>query len=91
MSENPEVLWTDSPQTTFKEAMGSACSSMLWHDQVIEEERLGDAVTEEEPEFGSNLNSDAPPPGSEGGTTSDISMVDDGLTQHNSDVVVEEE
>ena len=71
--------------------MGSACSSMLWHDQVVEEEKQGGAVTEEEPEFGSNPNSDVPPLGSEGGTASDVSMVDDGLTQHDLDVEVEEE
>ena len=91
ISENPEVPWMDSPQTAFKEAMGSAHSSMSWHDQVIEEIEQGGAVMEEEPEFGSNLNSDAPLLGSEGGTTSDVWMVDDGLTQCDSDIVVEEE
>ena len=34
---------------------------------------------------------DTPPPASEEGNTSDVSMVDDGLTQHDSDVMVEEE
>ena len=51
----------DSPQTTFKDAMGSAHSSMSWHDQVIEEEKQGGVVTEEEPEFGSSPDSDTPP------------------------------
>ena len=32
-----------------------------------------------------------PPPASEEGNTSDVSMVDDGLTQYDSDIVVEEE
>ena len=81
----------DSPQTTFKDAMGSAHSSLSWHDQVIEEEKQGGAVTEEKPEFGSNPNSDAPPTGSEGGAASDVLMVDNGLTQHELDIVVEEE
>ena len=60
-SENPEVPKMDSPQTAFKDAMDSAHSSMLWHDQVIEEEKQGGAVSEEEPKFGSNPDSDAPP------------------------------
>ena len=64
---------------------------MSWHDQVIEEEKQGGAVTKEEPKFGSNPDSDAPPPGSEGGAVSDVSMADDGFTQHDSDVMVEEE
>ena len=64
---------------------------MSWHDQVVEEEWQGGMVSEEEPRFGSGLNPDAPPPGSEGGATSDVSMADDGLTQHDLDVVVEEE
>ena len=80
----------DSPQTTFKDAMGSAHSLISWHDQVIVEEK-GGAVTKEEPELSSNPNSDAPPLGSEGGAASDVSMVDDGLTQHDLDIVVEEE
>ena len=62
-AEGPEVLWTDSPQTAFKDAMGRAHSLMLWHDQMIEDEKQGGAVTEEEPEFGSSPNSDAPPQG----------------------------
>ena len=33
----------------------------------------------------------APPPASEEGNTSDVSMVNDSLTQHDSDVMVEEE
>ena len=57
----------------------------------MEEEKQGGAVTKEDPEFGSNPNSDAPPPGSERGAVSNVSMADDGLTQHNSDIVVEEE
>ena len=64
---------------------------MSWHDQVIEEEKQGGAVMEEEPEFGSSLDSDTSPPGCEGGTASDVLMVDNGLTQHDSDIVVEEE
>ena len=64
---------------------------MLWHDQVIEEEKQGGAVTEEEPEFGSNPNSDVLQLGSKGGAVSNVSMVDDKLTQHDLDVMVEEE
>ena len=64
---------------------------MLWHDQVIEKEKQGGAVTEEEPEFGSNPVSDAPPPESKGGAASDVSMVDEGLTQCDLHVMVEEE
>ena len=33
----------------------------------------------------------APHPASEEGNTSDVSMVDDGLTQHDSDIMVKEE
>ena len=61
MPEDLKVTHMDSPQTSFKDAMESSGSSILWHDQVIEEEKQGGAVTEEEPEFGSNPNSDAPP------------------------------
>ena len=71
--------------------MGGAHSLMSWHDQVIEEEKQGGAVTEEEPKFGNSPGSDALPPGSEGGAASDVSMVYDGLTQHDSDIMVEEE
>ena len=53
----------NSLETTFKEAMGSAHSLMSWHDQVIEEEKQGGVVMEEEPKFGSNPDSDAPPQG----------------------------
>ena len=67
MPEDPEVTHMDSPQTAFKDAIGSTHSSMSWHDQVIEEEKQGGAVTEEEPKFGGNPDSDAPPLGSEGG------------------------
>ena len=63
---------------------------MWWQDQVIEEEKQGSAVTEEESKFGSNPGSDAPPLGSKGGAVSHVSMADDGLTQHDSDVMVEE-
>ena len=47
--------------------MGSAYSSMLWHDQVIEEEQQRGVVTKEEPRVESSLDPDAPLPGSEGG------------------------
>ena len=52
---------------------------------MIEEEKQGGAVTKEEPKFGT------PPLRSKGGAVSKFSMADDGLTQHNSDVMVEEE
>ena len=73
--------------------MGSAhSSSLLWKEQVQEEEQQqegsapgGGSRTE------SSLEPDVPPPASEGGSTSDVSMVNDGLIQHDSDVVVEDE
>ena len=58
MPEDPKVAHTDSSQTVFKDTMGSSHSSMSWHDQVIEEEKQGGAVTKKGPEFGSNPNSD---------------------------------
>ena len=53
---------------------------MLWDDQVIEDEKQGGAVTEEEPVVGSSPGSDALPLESEGRAASDVSMIDDGLT-----------
>ena len=58
---------------------------------MIQEEKEGGAITEEEPEFGNSPSSDALPLGSEGGAASDVSMVDDGPTQHDLDIMVEEE
>ena len=39
----------------------------------------------------SNPEPDVPPPALEEGNASNVSMVNDGLTQHDSDVMVEEE
>ena len=40
---------------------------------------------------GSSPDPNVPPPESEGGNASDVCMNDNGLTQHDSDVVIEEE
>ena len=60
---------------------------MSWEDQVWEEEqqRQGGSIVESSPEL------DAPPPALEEGNTSDVSMVNDSLIQHDSDVMVKEE
>ena len=79
--EEPEVPCMEPPQTAFKDAMGSAHSSSLsWEEQVWEEEQQqegsapgGRSRTE------SSLEPGTPPPSSEGGSTSDVSMVNDGL------------
>ena len=73
--------------------MGSAHSSSLsWEEQVQEEEQQQRGSA---PGDGSRIQSspdpDAPQPVSEGGSASDVSMVDDSLIQHDLDVVIEEE
>ena len=80
------------PQTAFTDAMGSAHSSLLlWEEQVWEEEQQqrgsapGDGSRIE-----SSPDSDMPPPVSKGGSTSNVSMVDDSLIQHDSDIMIEE-
>ena len=67
-------------------------SSLLWEEQVQEEEQQqkgsaqgGRTRTE------SNLEPDVAPPVSKGGSASNVSMIDDGLIQHDLDVMVEEE
>ena len=75
-------------QTAFTEAMDlSQSSSMSWEDQVQkeEEQQRCDSSTKGSPDPGS------PPPLLEGDNTSDVSMVDDSLLQHDSDMVIEEE
>ena len=73
--------------------MGSAhSSSLLWEEQVQEEEQQQEGSA---PGGGSRTESilepDMPPPASEVGSTSNVSMVTDGLIPHDLDVVVEEE
>ena len=60
---------------------------MSWEDQVQEEEqqRWGGSITESSPEL------DTPPPASEEGNASDVSMINDGPTQHDLDIMVKEE
>ena len=75
-------------QTVFKEAMElSWSSSMSWEDQVQKEEERQKhcSTTKGSPSLGS------PPPLLEGDNASDVSMVDDSLLQHDSDMVIEEE
>ena len=72
----------------FRDAMEIGhSSSMSWEDQVQEEEeqKQDGSITESSPQ------PDVPPPALEGGNASDVSMVNDNLTQHDSDIVVEEE
>ena len=81
--EEPEA-W----QTAFKEAMElGQSSSMSWEDQVQKEEEWQRhcSTMEGSPNLGS------PPLLLEGDNASNVSMVDDSLLQHDSDMVVEEE
>ena len=72
----------------FKEAMELGCSSsMTWEDQVQKEEEWQRCCSTTE----GSPNPGLPPPLLEGDNISDVSMVDDSLLQHDSDVVVEEE
>ena len=74
-------------QTAFKEAMALGWSlSMSWEDQVQKEKEQQRccSTVEGSPNPGS-------PPLLEGDNTSNVSMVDDSLLQHDSDVVIEEE
>ena len=60
--------------------------SMSWEDRVQEdEEQERCSSMEGDPKLGSS------PPPLEGDGTSDVSMVDEGLLQHDSDVIIEEE
>ena len=75
-------------QTAFKEAMELGhSSSMTWEDQVQKEEEWQrcSSIMEGSPSLGS-----LPPP-LEGDNISDISMVNDSLLQHDSDMVIKEE
>ena len=75
-------------QTAFKEAMElSHSSSMNWEDQVQKEEEWQRccSIMEGSPSLG------LLPLPLEGDNISDISMVNDSLLQHDSDVVIEEE
>ena len=72
----------------FKEAMDlGRSSSMSWEDQVQKEEEQQRCCSTME----GSPNPGLSPPLLEGDNPSDISMVDDSLLQHDSDVVIEEE
>ena len=81
-SKKPEA-W----QMAFRDAMDLTQSpSMSWEDQVQEEEEQERcSSTEGDPKPGSS------PPPLEGDSVSDVSMVDEGLLQCDSDMIVEEE
>ena len=67
-------------------------SSMSWEEQVQEEEHQEEgSVPGGESRTGSSPKPDVPPPAGEWGRASDVSMIDDSLTQHDSDIMVEEE
>ena len=86
--EKANTPQTKAHQTAFRDAMEiSHSSSMSWENQVWEEkqQRRGSSITESSP------RPNTPPPASEEGNTSDVSMVDDGLTQHDLDVMAKEE
>ena len=72
---------------TFRDAMDLAQSlSMSWEDRVQEEEEQERcSSTEGDPKPGSS------PPPLEGDSISDVSMVNESLLQHDSDVIIEEE
>ena len=85
MLEEPDTPQTESQQTAFRDAMESNhSSSMSWEDQVWEEEQQKEGS-------GLSPEPDVPPPAVEGGSASDVSMINNGLTQHDSHIVVEEE
>ena len=71
----------------FRDAMEVSCSSsMSWEDQVWEEEqKQGGSIRESSPE------PDVPPPALDEGNTNDVSMINGGLAQHDSDIVIKEE
>ena len=86
--EKADKPQTKTHQTAFRDTMEVSCSSsMSWEDQVREEDqqRQGGSIMESSP------RPNAPPPASEEGNTSDVSMVDDCLAQYDSDIMVEEE
>ena len=90
----PQPSWdktveeSKAQQTAFKEAMELGhSSSMTWEDQVQKEEEWQKHCSTMEGSPSPGL----PPPLLEGDNTSDVSMVNDSLLQHDSDVVVEEE
>ena len=93
MLEEPNAPQTESQQTAFRDAMESNCSfSMSWEDQVWEEEQQKEgSVPGSRSRTESSPEPDVPPPAVEGGSASNVSMIDNGLTQHDLDVVVEEE
>ena len=93
MLEEPDRPQTEPQLTAFRDTMDSNHSSLMsWEDQVWEEEQQKEGSV---PRGGSRTESspepDVPPPAVEGGSASDVSMINDGLTQHDLDVVVEEE
>ena len=88
----PQPLWdktVEEPeawQTAFRDAMEPTQSSRSWEDWVQEEEGQNRCSPME---GGPNPGSSPPP--LEGDNVSDISMVNDSLLQHDSDVVIKEE
>ena len=69
----------------FRDAMEIGCSSsMSWRFRKRNRQKRGGSIAEGSPE------SDTSPPALEEGNISDISMVDDSLLQHDSDVDVKE-
>ena len=92
MLEEPKVPHTEPPQTAFRDAMGSAHSSYLGrnrsrrksNNRKVQPQGVG-------PGLRAVLSLTCPPSSSEGGSTSNVSMVNNGLIQHDSDIVVEEE
>ena len=82
----------EPPQTAFRDAMGSAhSSSLLWEAQVQEEQLQRGSAPGDRSRIQSIPDPDTPPPASEGGSTSNVSMVDNSLIQHDSDDMIEEE
>ena len=74
-------------QMAFRDAMDLAQSpSMSWEDWVQEEEEQ-----ERHSSMEGDPKPDSSPPPLEGGSISDASMVDEGLLQCDSDVIIEEE
>ena len=77
----------EAQQRAFRDAMDLTQSpSMSWEDWVQEEEEQ-----ERRSSMEGDLKPSSPPPPLEGDSISDVSMVNEGLLQHDSDVIVEEE
>ena len=91
-AEEVEASRAELPQTAFAETIERThSSSKSWHDQVIEEEYQGGARSKGESESRDSPDPNGSAGTSEGGAASYVSMYDDTFTQHDSDVMVEEE